>query len=595
MLAALGGTASVSLAGCSALLSDDGDEDDGGDGGDGTDGESYADKAQAAWERIQSNPGPDAQDLRNEAYVEIEEAVRDDMIMLNFLHDFSERFWYDYVDVPKIGPLGQAHQQLHTVELEGETELNRINSTHNHIDPVESDDEASSTIITQVYERLVEYPNGVPEIQNQLLDDFELSDDNLTYTFHLKEGVPFHTGGEMTAHDVKYSWRRVIESENSVRANFMLDSPDGVGIVHEEDDEGNPVPDSAALEVIDDYTLEMEVRDPNPAVMDVLTYTAFSVIPEGLVGDIEGYDGEVGRQEFRTSMSAGTGPFELDEFAIDEELRLTRFDDYHRDTASVESVHFEIVEDDEARYTYAMEKNADIFPIPTQYYDPNKIDAETDDMGRESGTYGELENGETVNYLGLPELVTRYFGFNARNVPKPVRQAIAYVTDQEEIVNQVFAGRGVPAYSFTPPGIWPTGQDGYEKFVEEYPYSANETDIEGAKQVLEEAGYTSDDPYELTCTTYESVVYQEAAGLLRDKLSGNGVEIELDQAQFATLQQRGYDGDLEMYSLGWGWSWESVAYGHFGFEPKNTDTSGMPGDNNGYYLDWHVELSENDE
>jgi peptide/nickel transport system substrate-binding protein len=517
------------------------------------------------------------------------------VIVLNFLHDFSERFWYDYVTVPKIGALGQSHQQLHTVELEGDDTLNRVNSTHSHIDPVESDDEASSTVITQVYERLVEYPNGVPEISNQLLDSFELSDDGLTYTFNIKEGVQYHTGGEVTAADFKYSWRRVIESQNSVRANFMLDSPDGVGIVHETDDEGNVVPDSAALEVIDDYTLEMEVETPNPAVMDVLTYTAFSVIPEGAVGDIEGYDGEYDHENFRTSVSAGTGPYELEEFTLDEELILTRFDDYHRDTANVETVTFTIVEEAEAIHTLAMEQNLDIFGIPTQYYAPENIDSETDDRGREEGTYGPLENGETVNYLGLPELVTRYFGFNARNVPQPVRKALAYVTDQDELVNDVFAGRGVPAYSFTPPGIWPTGQDGYEEFAEEYPYSANETDLEGARQVLEEAGYTEDDPYNLTCTTYQSPTYQQAAGLLRDKLSGNGVEIELEEAQFGTLLQRGYDGDLEMYSLGWGWSWESVAYGHFGFEPKNTDTSGMPEENNGYYLDWQAELSENSE
>jgi len=601
VLALLGGSAATSLAGCSAIVGTD-DEDDNGNNSDGNnnndgngDGTTNADKAQAAWERIQNNPGPDSQDLRNEAYVEIEEAIRDSAILLNFLHDFSERFWYDSVDVPKIGALGQAHQQHHKTTVDNDTELNLINSTHSHIDPVESDDEASSTVITQVYERLVEYPNGVPEISNQLLESFELSDDGLTYTFNLKQGVPYHNGGEVTAADVKYSWRRVIESENSVRANFMLSSPDGVGIVHEKDDEGNVVPNSAAIEVVDDYTLEIEVRNPNPAVMDVLTYTAFSVIPEGLVGDVEGYDGEIPHQEFRTSSPVGTGPFELDTFVQGEELRLTRFGDYHRETASVESVHYNISEEAEANYTYAMERNADIFAIPTQYYDPEKIESQTDDRGREAGTYGELENGETVNYLGLPELVTRYFGFNARNVPPAVRKALAYVTDQQELVEQVFAGRGVPAFSFTPPGIWPTGQDGYEKFVEEYPYSANETDLEGARQVLEEAGYTEDDPFELTCTTYVSPTYQEAAGLLRDKLAGNGVEIALEEAQFGTLVERGYDGDLEMYSLGWGWSWESVAYGHFGAEPKNTDTSGMPGETNGYYLDWQVELSENQE
>jgi len=329
-------------------------------------------------------------------------------------------------------------------------------------------------------------------------------------------------------------------------------------------------------------------------VLDVLTYTAFSIVPEGIVGDIDGYEGEVSHDEFRQNMGNGTGPFQFDYFTLDEELRVTTFDDYHGETASIDSLHWAIIEGTEPTYTYAIEENADIFGLPTQYYDPDKVSvSETDDRGRDVGTYGELENGETVNYLGVPELVTRYLAFNARSVPIEVRRACAFVLNQEQIVNELFSGRGVPAYSFTPRGIWPTGQDGYEEFADEYPFSPNENDLESAQAVLEMSDYSSDNPFSMTATTYDSQTYMDAVGYLRDSLAGNGVEIQVDPAGFAILQERGYNGNLEMYTLGWGWSWQSVAYGHFGFEPKNTDTSGMPEENNGYYLDWQVELSEN--
>jgi len=553
----------------------------------------HADKAQNAWERITENPGPAAQDLRNQAHVDIEEAVRDSAIMLNFMHDVSERFWYDHVDVPKYGALGPSYQQHNRTELtDGSTELNLINSTHNYIDPIESDDEASSRVITQIYEPLVNYPNGVPELETKLIEGIELSDDQTTYTFNLKQGVQFHDGSELTASDVVYSWRRVVESENSVRSNFMLSSATGVGAVHETDVEGNVVPDSLGVTAVDDYTVELKIEMPNPDTLDVLTYTAFSIVPEGIVGDIEGYEGEVSHDEFRQNMGDGTGPFQFDYFTLNEEFRAVRYDDYHGEVASIESIHWNIVEEAEAIYTLAIEQNVDIFELPAEYYDPVKISAEEDNRGRDAGTYGTLENGKTVNYLAVPELVTRYFGFNARNVPLAVRKAFAYVLDQEEIVNDIFESRGVPAYSFTPPGIWPTGLDGYEDFVDEYPYSANEADIEGATEVLEEAGITPDDPFSLQCTVYTNPTYQQAAELLRDTVSGNGIEMEIEQEDFGTLIQRGYDGDLEMYSLGWGWSWRSLAFGHSGFEPKNTDTSRMPEETDGYYLDWQTELSE---
>ncbi|MFC4544294.1 ABC transporter substrate-binding protein [Halosolutus amylolyticus] len=591
MLAALGGTATVGLAGCSALLSDDEEDDDDSTGDYET--SEHADKAQAAWERIIENPGPDAEDTRTQAYVEIEEAVRDDMVLLPTHHGKGEFFWYDYVDMPKVGALGRHHVQHNRTEVDGDTELNLINATFDELDPIMSTDTASGEVIAQIYETLTTYPAGVAEIENNLLDSFETSEDGLTWTLTLKDGVQFHDGRDLTADDVVYSFRRLAESEYSERVNFITESTGGLGIEHETDDEGGIVPDSLGIEVIDDLTLEVTLREPNPAALDVLSYDGFAIVPEGLVGDIEGYDGEVTHDEFRTEMANGTGPFEYDQFSPGESMRVVRNDNYHGTVASVESLHWEIIEEPEAKFTYSMEQNADFFEIPTNQYDPELIDAETDDRGRESGTYGPVENDETLNYLGVPELSTFYFGFNVSHVPKPVREAVAYVTNHEEFIEDVLLNRGFPAFSFTPPAMWPTGQDGYEGWVDEWPYSPNETDREGARSVLEDAGFTEDDPFEMEITVYEtSPAFQDMAEQVREKLSGLGVNVTSQSTQFSTLIDRGEDGDLEMFSLGWIWSWPDVAYGHFGFEPKNTDTSKMPGEANGYYLDWQENLDE---
>ena len=590
MLGLLGGTATVGLAGCSAILDDDEEAENGDENGDENGEEetgTEADKAQRAWERVVENPDPEDEDIRNEAYLEIEEAVRDSVIALPLFHNLEERFWYDWVDVPETGLLGAHHQQYNTTTLDdGSDELNLINATFDEFDPIMSTDTASSAVINNVYETLTSYPNGVAELENQLLEEFEVSDDSLTWTFTIKDDVEFHGGEELTADDFVYSWRRLIESENSERANFALNTPDGVGIEHDEED-------GPAIEALDDHTFEIELTGPTPGVLDIVSYSGFAVIPEGLVGDIDGYDGEVDHDEFRTEMANGTGPFEYDEFTLNEEVRLTRNDDYHGEVADLEAVHWEIIEDDDAAYTYAMEENADIFGIPTAQYDPDLIDAEEDDRGREIGEYGPLENDETANYLAVPELSTFYFGFNADRVPQEVRQAVAYVTDHEELVQDVFAGRGVEAFSFLPPALMPMDAEGYDEWVDNWPYSPNETDVQSAEQVLQDAGYSDTDPFSFTITTYEgNEPFAEAAEQTRDALAGSPVDIDLEQAPFATLQSRGEDGDLEMFSLGWIWSWEDPAYGHFGFEPKNTDTELLPTDATGYYLDWQVELEE---
>ena len=605
LLSLLGGGAAATLAGCSGDQdsSNGGDGEDGGDDGDGEDGENggdsdstFANQAQAAWERTVNNPLPEDEELRQEAYVEMEEAVRDDMALLPLYHGLTELFWYDYVDVPLTGALGKHWQQLNTTEVEGKDSLNLINSTFDELDPIMSTDTASSIVITQIYENLTAFPNGVPEIENQLLEEYEVSEDGTTWTFTLKEDVQFHGGETVTAQDVKYSWRRTVESENSERATFTLNQPTGLGIDVETDDEGDPVSDSLAIEVVDDQTLEIQLTGPNPDVLDIIAYSSFAVLPEGYVGDIEGYDGEVSHDEFITNVANGTGPFELDEFNVDEDVSVVRNEDYWGETASVEGVNWEIIEDDQAAWTYALEQNADRFEMPTFAYEQDAISAETDDRGREVGTYGpagDLE--EEVNYLGVSEISTYYFGFNVSNTPRAARQAVAHVLNKEQIVQQVFAGRGTPAYSFLPPAIWPTGQDGYQSFLDDYPYGLGENDTQGAQAVLSEAGYTRDSPFEMTLTTYESEVFQTAGELVRDLLSGTGLDLSLETSQFSTLQSRGEDGDLQMYSLGWIWSWPAVPYGMFQLEPRNTDTSTMPGETNGFYLDWQTNLEEDTE
>ena len=188
-----------------------------------------------------------------------------------------------------------------------------------------------------------------------------------------------------------------------------------------------------------------------------------------------------------------------------------------------------------------------------------------------------------------------YVAWNVPQVPRAVRRAVAYVTDHQELIDQVFKSRGQPAYSFTPPGMWPEGTEGYNEWVDEWPYGTNETARSDAEEILSEAGFTSDDPFDITLTTYDSEVFQEFGRLTRDKLDGLGVQLELEKAPFNSLIERGRNGELAFYSLGWAWSWVSPAYGLFSFEPRNTNTSTMPGEANGYYLDWQVGLEDGEQ
>ena len=468
-----------------------------------------------------------------------------------------------------------ASQETETGQETGTTQeggtLQLINATMSTLDPIASTDTASGEVIQQIFDAMMNYPNGEIEVETLLAQDYQVSDDFTTYTFQLKEGATYHNGDEVTASDFVYAWERLAASENSQRAYFILES---INVVHETDDEGNYVPGSLQVTAEDDYTLTMQLAEPFHSTLPMLAYTSFACYPEGIVGDIEGYDGEMEQSEFATSNPIGCGPFQFESWSPNTEASITRFDDYHGQVASIDGVHWQIIEDDNAVYNYAMNENADIFAIPTSQYDPNKVSIEgTDDLGRQFGTYGPMRNNQTANYLAVSTINSFYIGFNTNNVEKPARQAVAYAANPELLVQQVFKSRGTAAYHFTPPNIFPGGNDRYSSHAQEYPYGYNQSQLDQARQVMEDAGYGPDNRYQFTLTTYESSTWQQIAGILRDQLTSAHIDMQIEQAPFSTLIKRGLNGNLQAYTLGWIMDWPAPDNFLQLLYPPRTDTS----------------------
>ncbi len=312
-------------------------------------------------------------------------------------------------------------------------------------------------------------------------------------------------------------------------------------------------PGSLAVEATGDYELQMELSSSFHASLQMLAYSSFSVVPEGIVGDVEGYDGEMDYETFATGEPIGSGPFEFENWTQGTEASVTAFEDYSGTVPDLDRVHWQVIEKDSPAFNYAMNKNADLFTIPTTQYDPELVSVEeTDAEGRSLGTYGPVRNDETVNYVSVPTINTFYVGFNMAEVDKPVRQAFAYAMNQEQMVNEVFKGRGLPAYHFTPPSIYPGGAEQYTQHAEEeYPYGYNESQVQKAREVMEEAGYGPDNMYTVQWTQYQSDTWSQMAQILRDQLQSAHIDMQIEQADFSTMLKRGRNGNLEVYTLGW--------------------------------------------
>jgi peptide/nickel transport system substrate-binding protein len=407
---------------------------------------------------------------------------------------------------------------------------------------------------TQIFETLLGFVDGDLPPEGRLATGYEMSPDGTTFTFSLEEGVTFHDGSEFTAHDVVYSWRRLAESPKTRNSDDI--TGDTFNIEHETDGEGNVVPDSLAVRAVDDYTFEFDLSRPFHSAMVQIAGQAFSVIPEGIVGDIEGYDGELEYEQWANEALYGTGPFQFDSLNRGSSYTLTRFDEYHGDVANIDSIEYTILEDASARYNRAMNGNLDIFEIPISEFDPSKVDIESDNGEYQEGTYGPTRSGDTINYGQVTQLNTQYLVFQTARVDRPARRAIAYAMNQHTVANDIFKGVGTPAYHVTPPAVYPDGPEAYDEHARaNYPWGYDESRIDAGRKLMEEAGYGPENMYEIELLHMQTNAYEQFAELLRDQARSMHIDMTIQSTPFSTMINRAVDGNFDIFTNSDGMEW----------------------------------------
>jgi len=446
------------------------------------------------------------------------------------------------------------------------------------LDPIAATVPSSIAVIENLFDGLTTFPDGETTAELQLATDVFVSRDGRTYTMSLQEDATFHDGSSVTASDVVYSWERLAASDNSRRAYYLLDF---LNVAHDVTG-GEYDPGSMAVRAVDDQTLRFRLAEPNPATLELLANPAFAPVPEGIVGDIDGYVGRMSSQEF-AERPIGSGPFVFDHWSKNDEVVVTRYADYHGTTPDLDSIRWQIITDSTAAYTYGQNRNADFVTVPDEKYDPRQVRiAKTDRSGRRFGEYGPMENGETVSYLSAPLARTFYIAFNTNRVHKPARMAMAYALNQQSVVNQVLKTRAEPAAHLTPPPIYPNAD--YTSHADsEYPYSFDATELAAARQVMEDAGYSESNPYQFTLTSYPSSINSEIGQRLQDKLSAGHIDLQYEETPVGSLLNRSRKGDVDAYFFGWVPDYPRPDNFLENLNPPATQTDGSP---EGFYLNW---------
>ena len=342
------------------------------------------------------------------------------------------------------------------------------------------------------------------EVEPNLAESIDISDDGTVYTFKIHEGLSFPSGNPLSAKDFHYSWERGLAHPGSI-TDFEL----GVAEISEMNQ----------VQLLDDFTLQVTLPRPNPRILRVFSLSVMSAVDSELLKS-QATEDDPWADNYARSNPAGYGPYVLVERDVGTRMVFEPNPGWWDPTSAGKSRIIYQVVPEEAQRLLLVQQGA----IDLAY----AMSARTAQRA-----------GDNVQVLDFPTFAQRYLGLNQTKAPYndlKVRQALAWAIDYDRIIAEVYFGSSQRLLS-----PFPTGHEGW---VDSWPYSQ---DIEKAKALLAEAGYP--DGFDAEMLVYGDLPEIEASTvLIQSDLRQIGINLgarSVTGAEFFGLVSPGTD-DFDM-------------------------------------------------
>lgn len=365
-----------------------------------------------------------------------------------------------------------------------------ISGEPDQLDPHATTAYASFQILENVYDTLV-VPDPEGNFQPSLAESWETSDDGLTWTFNLREGVTFHDGSTFDSADVVYSLERMMGEDSSVAFRF--------GTVED-------------VEAPDESTVVLTLSARTPNLLDNIgNYKGMSIIPEGAAEELN-----------LATEANGTGPFTLDSFDASG-TTLSAFGDYWGEGPTVDGVEFRYITESAAALTAL--RSGEIHW--TDNVPPQDIEGLQDDEDVEVAT------SASVDYW--------YLALNQNREPwseRDARRGVAFGLDRAAITEATrFGAATVNQTAIPSESFW---------FHDYAPYSH---DRGQARELLDSAGV--DEGQELGLMVVSGTDGVEAAQVIQANLEEVGIDVQIQEEESGTWLDRQSQGEFDAFM----WSW----------------------------------------
>ena len=398
------------------------------------------------------------------------------------------------------------------------------NSEPPTIDPSQSSDTTSGSIIDNVFENLTQITPD-QEIVPGAAASWEVSEDGLVYTFKMQEGATWSNGDPVTAKDFEYSWKRMLNPETlSPRANlyYVIKGAEAYNT-------GEGSVDEVGIKAIDDMTFEVTLHTPVAYFLELINHYSFAPVNQKVVEGNPEWAYEAG-ESYVTN-----GPFVLTEWNHNSNYVLTKSDKYwDKDNVALDQVNVQIIESEATASAEFQNGTLDFLGAPY-----GSISLESVDIFKDQPNFNKSPFSGIYWYkLNVTDEVIQ-------NVN--IRKALALAIDRKGLTDNITKGSNVPALGYVPQTIKGFEEDrGYFK----------DADFEGAKEYLakglEELGMHDPSELVLKLSINTSEAHSAIAQYIQEGWNKHlGIQTEIDNTEWQVYLDKVEMLDYQVARLGW--------------------------------------------
>ncbi|WP_353949254.1 peptide ABC transporter substrate-binding protein [Sporolactobacillus sp. Y61] len=411
---------------------------------------------------------------------------------------------------------GKSGSESRPLKLSLESDIPDLNQTT-------STDGTSFSILNNVLEGLYRLDkNNKP--QPAMAESVDISEDKLTYTFHLRDNIEWSNGDPVTAQDFKYSWLKTLDPETASEYSFIIAQFVKGGAAYNAGEAG---PEAVAIDAPDDQTFVVTLNQPTPFFLDLTAFVTFFPLNEKFVNKI-GFK----NLGLKADNILYNGPYVLTSFDQAEGVTLEKNDHYwDKGKVSIKKVNMDVVK--EASTALNMYEAGDLDRVYLSSADVN--------------TYKDHKD------FGTETMFRSYFTqVNLKKKPfdnQKIRQAFQLAYDPKVLAETVLNNGSLPAYGVVPAGMRGTASKTYRDLAGD----VIKPDPAKAKQLLEEGIEESGKLPKIELLASDDSVSKDTATFLQSEFKKNlGVDVSIKTQPFSGRLETMREGNYMIAVNRWG-------------------------------------------